>query len=493
MKSSSSQQITRIINRLFLIAGILMFANSIVQKILYGMPEWTFMNVAYNFYFLLFLIPALHYRWKKNEEQFKVLSVWSMTVFAFLLNTDSWVNVPFVWLVPLGIAALFADSKLMKKAFIVSLPLVLAAQFAHLYLADPLVIETSMYRSIMTAIYYGLQFLFVGLLLSSSTNRFDKMLGESEKLKNEIDQVLQVNRKASAEIGGHVEELNSNILDTSGGVVQINEAVQTIHSDSVRFQEDMKRSSEEMESMVNDLKASKDLTDQISDYSGKVNGLIQLNKQHLTHAIQSINEVKHSSGSSIQHVQVLTEKTSEVEKVLSAIRTIADQTNLLALNAAIEAARAGEHGKGFAVVADEVRKLAEQSSKSSHIIQDILGEILDAKEQVAASLKQTSETVNESVAVIERTTADFDKMTFIQAESEEHLGRVTERFDQFAAKGSEVGSIIGSLQEQHENNEERIASAASAIEQISASIQQVSSFVEQVDAKAKNLAGKDHV
>nr|WP_241680182.1 methyl-accepting chemotaxis protein [Metabacillus mangrovi] len=245
--------------------------------------------------------------------------------------------------------------------------------------------------------------------------------------------------------------------------------------------------------MVNDLKASKDLTDQISDYSGKVNGLIQLNKQHLTHAIQSINEVKHSSGSSIQHVQVLTEKTSEVEKVLSAIRTIADQTNLLALNAAIEAARAGEHGKGFAVVADEVRKLAEQSSKSSHIIQDILGEILDAKEQVAASLKQTSETVNESVAVIERTTADFDKMTFIQAESEEHLGRVTERFDQFAAKGSEVGSIIGSLQEQHENNEERIASAASAIEQISASIQQVSSFVEQVDAKAKNLAGKDHV
>ncbi|WP_164462101.1 methyl-accepting chemotaxis protein [Bacillus sp. FJAT-42376] len=487
LKKQNLKKVSAILFRLFLTAGVIFFLNSIAQKILYGWPELTFMNIAYNFLFLLFLVPALHYKVKKDDETFKKLSVWTMTVFAFLLNTDSWVNVPFVWLVPLGIAALFADSRLMKKAFYVSLPLIVAAQFAHLFLADPMDIETSMNRSVLTAVYYGLQFLFVGLLLSSSTKRFDGMLNESELLKNEMNEVLEKNQLASKEIGGHVEELNGNIADTSSGVAQMNEAIQSIHSDSVRFQEDMRKSSAEMKSMVIDLESSNELTGRISDYSGKMNGFIEINKQHLTHAIESINEVKESSASSIKHVQLLTEKTSEVEKVLSAIRTIADQTNLLALNAAIEAARAGEHGRGFAVVADEVRKLAEQSSQSSQIIQDILKEILDAKEQVSASLYQTSETINESVSVISRTTDDFDKMADIQSESEEHLSKVAERFNHLAAKGGEVGNIISSLQSQHESNEDQIAAAASAIEQISASIQQVSAFVEQVDTKAKHL------
>ncbi|MGD6818972.1 methyl-accepting chemotaxis protein [Metabacillus sp. 113a] len=490
VKQRNLQNVSITLYRLFLIAGIIIFANSFIQKVLYGMPKVTFMNVTYNFLFLLFLYPALHYKFRKNDETFKRLSVWCMAVFAFLLHTDSWVNVPFVWLLPLGIAALFADYRLMKKVFFVSLPLVIAAQFSHLYLADPLDIESGLDRSILTAVYYGLQFLFIGLLLSNSTKRFDRMLSESEELKEQMSLVLQKNQTASSEIGGHVEELNLNISDTSGGVTQMNEAIQSIHSDSVRFQEDMIRSSAEMRNMEKEIQSSKEFTDQISDYSNRINGLIQINKQHLTNAIVSINEVKESSGNSMHHVQLLTEKTSEVEKVLSAIRTIADQTNLLALNAAIEAARAGEHGKGFAVVADEVRKLAEQSSQSSQVIQDILKEILEAKEQVSRSLHKTSDMINGSVSVISRTTDDFDKMAAIQSESEDHLTKVTERFDHLARRSGDVGRIIGALQTQHENNEDKIAAAASAVEQMNASIQQVSAFVEQVDMKAKRLVNE---
>ena len=79
----------------------------------------------------------------------------------------------------------------------------------------------------------------------------------------------------------------------------------------------------------------------------------------------------------------LERQSEEIGKIVHAVTRIADQTNLLALNAAIEAARAGEHGKGFAVVADEVRNLAEISEKSARGIQEVVNEIQNQVKVVA--------------------------------------------------------------------------------------------------------------
>jgi methyl-accepting chemotaxis protein len=80
----------------------------------------------------------------------------------------------------------------------------------------------------------------------------------------------------------------------------------------------------------------------------------------------------------------LERQSEEIGKIVHAVTRIADQTNLLALNAAIEAARAGEHGKGFAVVADEVRNLAEISEKSARGIQEVVNEIQNQVKVVSA-------------------------------------------------------------------------------------------------------------
>ncbi len=120
-----------------------------------------------------------------------------------------------------------------------------------------------------------------------------------------------------------------------------------------------------------------------------------LQKETVTHRIQTLN---HSLESSIQRqdefqvqFEQLSSDTRDIKNVLEVIGDIADQTNLLALNAAIEAARAGEHGRGFAVVADEVRKLADKTQKSLSDIHTSISIIVQAIIQAADTAKANQE------------------------------------------------------------------------------------------------------
>ena len=121
-------------------------------------------------------------------------------------------------------------------------------------------------------------------------------------------------------------------------------------------------------------------------------------EQVMSTAIQSISEMRDHISSTTEVIQKLEDDTTEVGKVLEVIRNIAEQTNLLALNAAIEAARAGEQGRGFAVVADEVRSLAQRTQQSTSEIQSIIEAVQSGAENAVSAIETGRSQSEESLS-----------------------------------------------------------------------------------------------
>jgi len=176
---------------------------------------------------------------------------------------------------------------------------------------------------------------------------------------------------------------------------------------------------------------------------------------------------------SAETVQELGRSSDQIGEIIGVIDDIADQTNLLALNAAIEAARAGEQGRGFAVVADEVRKLAERTTKATKEIAGMIKKIqLDTKGAVS-SMEEGTKQVDEGIKMADKAGASLHEIVGISQ-------RVTDKVSQIAAASEQQSSAS----EQISKNVEAISSVTS---ETAAGVQQVARAAEDLNRLTENL------
>jgi methyl-accepting chemotaxis protein len=166
----------------------------------------------------------------------------------------------------------------------------------------------------------------------------------------------------------------------------------------------------------------------ISDQGGKV----------VSDAVDEMNKIASSVSQSSQIIRELGASSQKISEIVNVIKEIADQTNLLALNAAIEAARAGEQGRGFAVVADEVRKLAERTAKSTQEITSMITEIQNGASNAVASMEEGTLRVTDGV---EKARRAGSSMAQIKEGTEQVVSTVADITAALREQSTAVGSV----------------------------------------------------
>ena len=313
-------------------------------------------------------------------------------------------------------------------------------------------------------------------------------LGESVNIMTSDLRILIKQLATSAEqLAASSEQLTASAEQSAQAANQVAESITEVAEGAGTQLQAANKSKSVVEKLSSGIQEIADNTITIVETAQKASVAAQEGGNAVTDAKSQMMCIESSVNNSSVIVSSLGERSKEIGQIVNTISGIAGQTNLLALNAAIEAARAGEQGRGFAVVADEVRKLAEQSQEAAKQITLLISAIQNDTAKAVTAMIDETEQVKRGTEIVDKAGNTFGEINTLVQQMSTQTANVSVEIQKMATGSQSIVMLVGEIDMISKNTADQTQTVSAATEEQSASMQEIASSSQALANMAEEI------
>jgi len=306
------------------------------------------------------------------------------------------------------------------------------------------------------------------------------MLEELEGTLADLTEFSETVDRTSERITSSAEEVKNASQDVS-------ESMEEIASETETQNQQIGQTTDEMTSLSATIEEVASSADEVAATSQQAASIGERGREAASEAIEEMNAIERKTGQTITEVESLDAEMERIGEIVGLIDDIAEQTNILALNASIEAARAGKEGEGFAVVADEIKSLAKETQEATQDIAELVEDVQSSTTQAVGDMQETGDRVTEGIETVEDAIDSLEAIVDEVEEVNTGIQSINEATDDQAASTEEAVSMMDEIESASERTKSETDDIAAAAEEQTSAIDEVTAQIVSLSDQATDL------